>query len=70
MTDKEYQHALDVMEKGIRADERVKTVNEIKRLVKQLSNSGYRDIDEDWVDSSCNTDDLLEELEAMKEGAE
>ena len=31
-----------------------------------MSNSGYRDIDEDWVDSSCNTDDLLEELEAMK----
>lgn len=27
MTDKEYQHALDLMEKGIRADEQIKTID-------------------------------------------
>lgn len=34
MTDKEYQHALDLLEKGIRENERSK----IKELVKELGN--------------------------------
>lgn len=33
MTDKEYEHALDVLEKGIRADERSKTIDEYKNNV-------------------------------------
>lgn len=30
MTDKEYQHALDLFEKGIRADERAKVIDKYK----------------------------------------
>lgn len=32
MTDKEYQHALDLMEKGIRADERRKFAEWLEKM--------------------------------------
>ena len=38
MTDKEYQHALDLMEKGIRADERKKTLDEVMIAFKHYQN--------------------------------
>lgn len=37
MTDKEYQHALDLMEKGIRADERNKTIEDAEKLLDKIA---------------------------------
>lgn len=36
-------------------------------VVRSVSGSSYRDVDGDWVEASCNTKDLINELKKLKE---
>ena len=72
MTDKEYQHALDLMEKGIRTDERKKVLDELKsswdKRVKDLINwcKDQRFIGLQQADFIF--DEIVEQLKEQKNG--
>ena len=62
MTDKEYQHALDLMERGFRADERAKVLNEVMAIVKaKISEKEYP------IETMVELTDLGARIQRVKE---